>query len=206
MAVSGTDLVTRLRLGPGLGEPVLLAFDAAERQALAERIEATPTADRRLAIILAAATTSTEFDELLTRLHRAGYAVNTLPTDHAALLAQLQQAGPGGEELARSDYELFFGTLPTPFQTAVLQRWGPVEEDPLFRPGELDCGRFLLPRWQPGPVAVGRSPVTGYRLAAVAGDIDPAQAPPHGYLAFCCWLRDTLRITVAIDVCAAATC
>lgn len=200
MMASATTPIGDPELAQGPGKPVIVAFEAGERATLRNRLATITAARRRLAIVLTPTTTAEQLRDLLARLGQAGCPVGHLPSDSAALLQWVQSAPPGAEELARSDYELFFATLPDRFQAAVLERWGALEEDPLFRPGELDCGRFLLPGWQRGPVAVGRAPVVGYRLATVSRLGAPQPVPPHAYLAFCCWLRDGLRVPLAIEL------
>lgn len=195
MSEPDADLAAALGLAGCPGQPIILALDTAERAVLRHQLGTTAPAARRLAIVLDPATTATELGDVLTQLERSDPAVADLSIDPTTWLQQLEDAAPGGEELARSDYELFFVTLPATLQQAVLERWGPLEDDPCFQPGELDCGRFLLPGWQHGPIAIGRPPVSGYRLAGLT-----RQTPPHAYLAFYCWLRDGLRVPLAIDL------
>ena len=70
----------------------------------------------------------------------------------------------------------------------MLDRWGPAERDPFFREGRLDCGRFAIPGFRAGNVAVLIQPARGYGIDPKSTYHDPALAPPHAYLAAYAWL------------------
>ncbi|OAN50406.1 cobaltochelatase subunit CobN [Magnetospirillum moscoviense] len=147
---------------------------------------------------------------VLQAMQAAGYDVGHIPADGDALLALLQQ-GPTNdwrqldqreerESLSLADYHLFFGSLPDKVRQAVLDRWGPPEGDPFFRPGELTCGRFLLPVLRLGHVAIGVQPARGYNIDPAASAHDPALVPPHSYLAFHAWMRWQFRADAIIHM------
>ena len=69
------------------------------------------------------------------------------------------------------------------------ERWGGAERDPFFRPGRLDCGRFAIPGFRVGNIAVLIQPARGYNLDPKATYHDPALVPPHSYFAAYAWLR-----------------
>lgn len=146
---------------------------------------------------------------ILRALADAGYRVTDIPMDGDALMRQLL-AGPtnaathlgrdGTEEIGRNDYAAWFASLPLAAQKRVSDRWGAPERDPLFRPSDLDCGRFALPALRFGNVVVAIQPARGYNLDPVQAQHDPALVPPHGYLAFHAWLADGFRAHAVVHV------
>src|SRR6201999_19730 len=67
---------------------------------------------------------------------------------------------------------------------AMVDRWGPPENDPYF-----DGGGFRLPAIILGNVVIAIQPARGYNIDPKSTYHDPALPPPHGYLAFYVWLR-----------------
>ena len=146
--------------------------------------------------------------EILRALKDAGYRVEDAPADSAALM-QMLLAGPtndlsahrdGTEEIKLIDYSAFFGSLPRAAQDQVLARWGAAERDPSFRPGALDCGAFPMGGLRFGNVVVGIQPARGYNIDPSASYHDPDLVPPHSYLAFYAWLRDSFRADAIVHV------
>lgn len=134
----------------------------------------------------------------LERLRDEGYTVDGGFETGDDLIRHLK-AGPtnaairGREEresLSLADYQLAFAQLPEPVRNAITDRWGAPEEDPFFVLGETDCGRFALPAFRLGKVAIGLQPARGYNIDPQASYHDPDLVPPHGYLAFYIWLRE----------------
>jgi len=186
------------------------------------KLRTAPVSERRIALVLAnypnrngrigngvGLDTPASVIAILHALRTAGYRVENIPGDGDALM-RLMLEGPtnatthhwreSDEGLMRSDYAAYFATLPRAVQDRVDQRWGPVERDPLFRPSELDCGRFALPARRFGNVAVAIQPARGYNLDPVASQHDPALVPPHAYLAFYAWLQDGFRAHAVVHV------
>ena len=186
------------------------------------RLRRTPAAERHVALVLAnypnkngrvgngvGLDTPASVLAILRALNAAGYRVGELPPDGGALMTRLL-AGPtnarthwdreGEESFPRSDYATFLASLPRTVQDRVSERWGPPERDPLFRPSDLDCGRFALPVLRFGNVAVAIQPARGYNLDPLASQHDPALVPPHGYLAFHAWLADGFRAHAVVHV------
>ena len=139
----------------------------------------------------------------LREMAKAGYRIVEPPADSAALMAQLL-AGPTNavaeidtrvieERLPLVDYTAFFGSLPASLRARVIERWGPPESDPFYRPGELDCGVFRIAALRFGNAVVGVQPARGYNLDPSVSHHDPSLPPPHSYLAFYAWLRDAFR-------------
>ena len=111
-----------------------------------------------------------------------------------------QPRAPAEETLSFADYSAFFATLPPAVQQAVADRWGAAERDPFFRPGRLDCGRFAIPGFRAGNVAVLIQPARGYNIDPKSTYHDPALVPPHGYFAVYAWLADEFRADAVIHL------
>jgi cobalamin biosynthesis Mg chelatase CobN len=167
-------------------------------------LRATPAAERRVAILLAnypnrdgrlgngvGLDTPAGTIEVLNAMAAAGYRVDDLPADGAALMARLL-AGPtnsgrertGGERLSLADYQDFEASLPAMLREQLSRRWGDAEQDPFFIKG-----RFVLPIHRFGHVVVAVQPARGYNIDPTRSYHDPGLVPPHGYLAFYAWLR-----------------
>ena len=175
-----------------------------------QRLARTPAAERRVALVLAnypnkdgrigngvgldvpAATVT-----VLRALAGAGYGLDRLPADGAALMTRLL-AGPtnspdsrqepegdtGGVLLPLADYAEAFATLPPAVREQVEARWGAAADDPFVRDGA-----FVLAVHEFGNVVLGVQPARGYNIDPVRSYHDPALVPPHGYIAFYVWLR-----------------
>ena len=184
------------------------------------RLRQCPPAERRVALILAnypnrdgrigngvGLDTPASALAVLHALADAGYRVADIPDDPAALIGRLS-AGPTNanpaaaaeETFSYAEYASFFATLPSAVQQAVLDRWGPAERDPFFREGRLDCGRFAIPGFRAGNVAVLIQPARGYGIDPKSTYHDPALAPPHAYLAAYAWLAQDFRADAVIHL------
>ena len=132
---------------------------------------------------------------ILKALAAAGYRVGEMPEKGEALMERLL-AGPTNansgadftESLSFADYSTAFSSLPASVQRAVATRWGAGERDPFFHPGRLDCGRFAIPGFRTGNVAVLIQPARGYNIDPKATYHDPALVPPHSYFALYLWI------------------
>jgi cobaltochelatase CobN len=134
---------------------------------------------------------------ILRALHQEGYPLPAeLPDSGTALIQQLLggvsndldtiDQRPCQQSLALDDYFLMFNALPEANREAVLQRWGTPESDPMFR-----GGRMMIAGLRFGLTFVGIQPARGYQVDPSAVYHDPDLVPPHGYLAFYFWLRNT---------------
>ena len=130
-----------------------------------------------------------------------------IPDDSAALIRRLTDgptnANPTAaceETFSFAEYSSFFATLPLPVQQAIIARWGPAERDPFFRAGRLDCGRFAIPGFRAGNVAVLIQPARGYGIDPKSTYHDPALVPPHAYLAVYAWLAQDFRADAVIHL------
>ncbi|MBV6650321.1 MAG: cobaltochelatase subunit CobN [Hoeflea sp.] len=188
----------------------------AELAARWARLRRTLAADRRVAIVLAnypnrdgriangvGLDTPAGTVEVLRAMEADGYQTGELPGDGDALVTALK-AGPtnalredrsGGVALGLEDYRAFFDGLDPSIQSAVTERWGAPEADPFFREGAF---RLALLRF--GNVVVGIQPARGYNIDPKASYHAPDLVPPHGYLAFYAWLRESLDAHAVIHM------
>lgn len=132
--------------------------------------------------------------EVLRAMASEGYPIADVPEDGDALIRYLM-AGPTNaasrdrqirEVISLSDYNAFFKELPDQIQAEVSGRWGAPEADPFF----LD-GAFALPLARFGEIVVGIQPARGYNIDPKESYHSPDLVPPHGYLAFYAFLRNT---------------
>ena len=144
---------------------------------------------------------------MLRALADAGYRVADIPADGAELIERLlsgpTNADPGAEaeeSLSFAEYSAFFASLPPALQQAIATRWGAAERDPFFRPGRLDCGRFAIPGFRAGNVAVLIQPARGYNIDPKSTYHDPALVPPHAYLAAYAWLAEDFRANAVVHL------
>ena len=165
------------------------------------RLRARPPALRRIALVLAnypnrdgrigngvGLDTPASAIGVLQALARAGYRIADIPPDGDALIARLLSGptnanprAPFEEALSFADYSAFFAGLAPAVQEAVTARWGPAERDPFFRPGRVDCGRFAIPGFRLGNVAVLVQPARGYNIDPKA-DLSRPGAGPAAFL------------------------
>jgi cobaltochelatase CobN len=185
------------------------------------RLKAKPAAERRVAIILAnypnkdgrigngvGLDTPASAVTILRALKAAGYRVtDDMPETGAELLERLlagpsnaRPQAPAEETFSFADYSAMLATLPQAMQQRIGGQWGAAERDPFFRPGELDCGRFAIPGFRLGNVALLIQPARGYNFDPKATYHDPALVPPHSYLATYAWLADEFRADAVIDL------
>ena len=189
------------------------------------RLRAKPPGERRVAIILAnypnrdgrigngvGLDTPQSAITILRALRAAGYRTGDMPEDGASLMERLlagptnarpgnaHPQAPAGETLSFAEYSFFFGSLPPAVQHRVSERWGAAERDPFFRAGPVDCGRFAIPGFWSGNIAVLIQPARGYNLDPKSTYHDPALAPPPSYFAAYAWLADSFRADAVIDL------
>jgi cobaltochelatase CobN len=214
------DAATQCRVAAYAAVPDRIDF-VADLAANWLKLRRTPPAERRIALIFAnypnkdgrigngvGLDTPAGALNVLRALAAAGYTVGDLPDKGEALIQRLQRgptnAGLAGREISerisRIDYEIFFGQLPRPVQDAVVERWGPIEADPFFRPGDLDCGSFPMPAFRLGNVVIALQPARGYNIDPQGSYHDPALVPPHNYLAFHAWLRRDVDVHAVVHM------
>ena len=143
---------------------------------------------------------------ILRALHDEGYPLPAeLPDSGTALIRQLlggvsndldtMDQRPCQQSLGMDEYLTMFNALPQANRTAVMERWGSPENDPMCR-----SGRMMIAGLRFGLTFVGIQPARGYQVDPSAVYHDPDLVPPHGYLAFYFWLRNTYGAHALIHV------
>lgn len=177
----------------------------------------TPTAERRIALVLAnypnrdgrigngvGLDTPASAAAILSALRDAGYAVGEAPGDGAALMEvmlggvtnALDSIDRGGEiALSLTEYSAAFDAMPEAVRAAVIERWGEAQTDPFVREGAF---RLAVHRF--GNVVVAVQPARGYNVDPKATYHDPALVPPHAYLAFHIWLNRAFGAHAVVHV------
>ncbi|HEY0120941.1 MAG TPA: cobaltochelatase subunit CobN [Rhizobium sp.] len=180
------------------------------------RLRRTPPPERRVALVMAnypnrdgrlgngvGLDTPAGTIEVLKAMRAAGYSVADLPGDGDALIRHLMDgptnSGHDGkvvrETLSLSEYRYFFSSLPIQIQDEIVARWGNPESDPYFRDGV-----FALPFTRFGEVLVGIQPARGYNIDPKESYHSPDLVPPHGYLAFYAFLRQSFGAHAVIHM------
>lgn len=143
---------------------------------------------------------------LLFALKTEGYGVaENAPSSSEALIEDLL-AGPtnalsdakqrkGGEELSLERYKQLFSKLPLAVREGIEERWGAPEADP-----HIVDGTFQLALKTYGNVTVGIQPARGYNIDPKETYHDPALVPPHHYLAWYMWLRESFGADALIHL------
>ncbi len=142
---------------------------------------------------------------LLRALAGAGYCVGDVPDKGDDLIHRLA-AGPtndltdrakrkGGIKFPIDDYLRFFASLPKDLQAQVTERWGAPKDDPFVVGGD-----FILAAFLQGNVMIALQPARGYNIDPKASYHDPDLTPPHGYLAFYAWLRESFQAHAIIHL------
>lgn len=147
--------------------------------------------ERKIVLILDRAAPQAAIDKLHA-LKSDGYRVEDVPADGDALMRALL-ADNDEETFQRSDYGIYFATLPRPLQDSVNERWGVPERDPAFRESRLNCGTFAIRAARYGNVVVAMQPSRGYEIDPRPNVPSPDLPPTHGYLAFYAWIADGIR-------------
>ncbi|ELF6206646.1 cobaltochelatase subunit CobN [Pseudomonas putida] len=142
---------------------------------------------------------------ILKALQTEGYPLADLPDSGTQLIHQLLggvtndldhlDQRPCAQSLSLADYQAAFERLPEANRQAVLERWGPPEQDPMYR-----SGRLMVAGLRFGLTFVGIQPARGYQVDPSAVYHDPDLVPPHGYLAFHFWLRHAFAADAVIHV------
>ncbi|MCB1355675.1 MAG: cobaltochelatase subunit CobN [Maritimibacter sp.] len=101
------------------------------------------------------------------------------------------------ETLPVADYRAFFEALPEKVRDEVTERWGAQETDPYF---DAEASSFALPICRFGHVAVGIQPARGYNIDPKESYHSPDLVPPHGYLAFHAWLRQSFAALAVVHM------
>lgn len=178
----------------------------------------TVNADKRVALILAnyptrdgrigngvGLDTPASALNILKAMQDDGYPVEGLSESGTALIHALLggvtnnpdslDQRPCHQSMGMIDYLEMFQTLPEANRSAVMERWGAPQQDPMCR-----NGRMMIAGLRFGLTFVGIQPARGYDVDHSAVYHDPDLVPPHGYLAFYFWLRKTYGAHAVIHV------
>ncbi|MGB7565560.1 MAG: cobaltochelatase subunit CobN [Prochlorococcaceae cyanobacterium] len=179
----------------------------------------TPTAERRLALVLAnyptrngrlangvGLDTPASCARMLGWLRASGHDLGTapLPADGDALIHRLLEGRTNDPEsghrppLCHLDLELYrrwYADLPEQGRQVLEARWGPPEADPSLEPGGFPIRGLRF-----GAVVVLVQPERGYDRDPSLSYHAPDLPPPHAYLAQYLWLRQEARSQVVVHV------
>jgi cobaltochelatase CobN len=172
------------------------------------RLKTTKASARRIAIVLAnypnkdgrlgngvGLDTPAGVATALQRLNAEGYDLGFEYPSTGEDLIKILLTGPtnapgirrGEDFLSLANYAKIFKTLPEPIQKQMTERWGDPKDDP-FVPDK----NFILPVHRFGNIVIGVQPARGYNIDPTETYHDPDLVPPHGYLAFYIWVRNSL--------------
>ena len=142
---------------------------------------------------------------ILNALRDNDYQLDSYP-DNGDDLMRFLQVGPTNaandgrkirELLSLEQYQAFFSSLPAILQDEIIERWGKPESDPFFL---AERQGFALPLASFGFVVVGIQPARGYNIDPKDTYHSPDLVPPHGYLAFYAWLRNTCEVDAIVHM------
>jgi cobaltochelatase CobN len=190
----------------------------AELAAAWTRLAELPAAERRVAIVLAnypnrdgriangvGLDVPASTVRLLRALSAAGYRIDDLPPDGQSLVETLlegvtnQLEGRDRRQVRVRypvhDYLKFFDELTEEVREKIERRWGGPAADP-----HVVDEAFALAVLPLGNVMVGVQPARGYHIDPAASYHDPDLVPPHGYLAFYAWLRQSFGAHAVVQM------
>jgi len=194
-------------------EPDRVAM-VADRIAALVRLQVTPRADRRVAVLVpdypgAAGRTgyavgldvSQSVVALLSDLKAAGYSIDHAPQTTRALLDALASTSvhpPAENEqscLSLDDYMRLSGALPPDVFVGIEAAWGDAAADPDVRDGAF---RFRAHAY--GNVIVALAPDRGRGSERRADYHDPVLPPRHALVAFGLWLRHRAKVDALVHM------
>ena len=187
-------------------EPDRIAF-AADRISALAHLQATPRAQRRLAILLpdypAAAGRAgyavgldvpASVLALLADLRAAGYTINDWPQTSCALLDALRERSADAS-MALETYEHLLAQLTDDVTQRIADAWGAPAADP-----ELCDGAFQFRARAFGNVLVAFPPDRGRSSERRAEYHDPKLPPRHALLAFGLWLQHVVKVDALVHM------
>ncbi|MDB9526832.1 cobaltochelatase subunit CobN [Oscillatoria sp. CS-180] len=188
-------------------------------------LQQTPTAHRRVALVLAnypnrdgrlangvGLDTPQSCIELLKALQTNGYSVPGIPATGEDLIDQLTQTVTNDLEsqgmrqvrqsLSMADYQAFYKTLPLTVQQEVQARWGTPEEERSRQPMSQSrlADSWPIAGFSLGNIFVGIQPSRGYDQDPSLNYHAPDLEPTHAYLAFYGWLRHRFQAHAIIHM------
>jgi cobaltochelatase CobN len=192
-------------------EPDRVAM-VADRAAALVRLQATPRAERRVAVLVpdyAGAPGRTGYAvgldvpasvvALLADLTAAGYDVADAPQTSRALLDRLGGAAPPAAShqisLPLAEYARRLAALPTDLAARLQAAWGDADADADVRDGAFRFRVFTC-----GNVVVALPPDRGRPATRRADYHDPALPPRHALVAFGLWLQHVFRADALVHM------
>lgn len=179
----------------------------ADRIAALVRLQATPRAERRIAVLLpdypgapgrtgyaVGLDVPASVNALLADLAEAGYAVCDAPPTSKALLDALDSAGAAAS-LPIESYRDLLAKLPPGVSEKIASAWGAPEADP---DTYGDAFRFRAQAF--GNIIVALPPDRGRPNSRRADYHDPSLPPRHALLAFGLWLRHVARVDAIVHM------
>ena len=178
----------RLANGVGLDTPESAARMATAMKAAGYALDGFPETGRALMELLLSGPTNALAKRLALRAERP--SPNPLPQAGEGFIPS-----PEAISLSLSDYRAFHDALPASVRDGLAERWGEPEDDPFFAEGAF---RLAIHRF--GNVVVGIQPARGYGIDPKSTYHDPDLVPPHHYLAFHAWLRQSFDVDAIVHV------
>ena len=209
------DTATECRIATYRAEGSRIAYVARLAANWAKMARKAPP-DRKIALILAnypnrdgrlangvGLDTPQSMVDMLTVLQDAGYVTRDLPKDTVDLMQRIQ-AGPtnwladrarrtGGARLSLDAYRAFYREISWDVRVKIEARWGKPEDDLFHGPDG-----FALSILSFGNVVVGIQPARGYNIDPKETYHSPDLVPPHNYIAFYAWLRESFGMDAVI--------
>jgi cobaltochelatase CobN len=187
--------------------PELDRIDAvADRIAALVRLQATPRAKRRIAVLLpdypgapgrtgyaVGLDVPASVNALLSDLAEAGYVVANAPNSSKALLDAL--SGADDASMPFEAYRDLLAKLPSVVGEKIVAAWGAPESDP-----DVQDGAFRFRAQQFGNVIVALPPDRGRPNSRRADYHDPSLPPRHALLAFGLWLRYVANVDAIVHM------
>jgi cobaltochelatase CobN len=180
----------------------------ADRVAALVRLQATPRAERRIAVLMpdypgapgrtgyavgldVPASVVALFKDLAT----AGYAVEDAPPTSRALLEELGESLPAHTSLSLADYTQLLEDLPAELIACLRAAWGDPADDPDVRDAAFHFRARVC-----GNAVVALPPDRGRPADRRADYHDPALPPRHALVAFGLWLRHVIRADALVHM------
>ncbi|WP_373356401.1 cobaltochelatase subunit CobN [Pseudoroseicyclus sp. CXY001] len=158
--------------------------------------------------------------EALRLMAGTGYDTTGAPETSAELMATLMSCPTnwltdraerqGGIRYPLSAYKQAFAALPWAAKEQILTRWGPPDSDPFIWPeipppeaaegSSSPAPAFALSAHVFGKTVVAIQPARGYNIDPDETYHSPDLPPPHHYLAFHFWLRDTFGADAVVHM------
>jgi cobaltochelatase CobN len=179
----------------------------ADRVAALVHLQATPRAERRIAVLMpdypgapgrtgyaVGLDVPASVNALLNDLLEAGYSVRGIPPSSKALLEAVTVSDDKAS-LPVAAYREMLSRLPMAVGTQIEAAWGPPESDP-----DVKLGAFQFRARSFGNIIVALPPERGRLSSRRAEYHDPSLPPRHALLAFALWLRHVAGVHAIVHM------